>query len=377
MKIEALHLINGRFFGGGHKSTLILMAALDACSEVRTELCTLGSGGALPLGEKVPSTVPFDGRYNNPIVLLRSARALRKLVQAKRPKILHTHGLDADLVGAIAVLGLGIQHVCHLRITPALDAQESWRVGARKALFRSITGIKGTRFIAVSEAVRDQMAAYYRIDKGRITTVRNGVDLSQFSFTERGASGVNASGRTLQLGTAGRLAPMKGFEYLLDAISLLKERSVDVELRVAGSGSELENLTGRAAALGISDRVTFVGQVCRMEDFYRSLDVFILPSVSTEGLPLVVLEAMAVGVPVVATDLAGAPEVISHGANGLLVPTRDAAALADAIAILAADPVLRENFSKAGNETVRKEFEVSRVAAEVTEIYRDLVGSSQ
>lgn len=370
--IRALHVINGRFFGGGHRSTLLLMRALDEGGAAQTQLCTLGEGGALPLNGRVPMVVPFDGRYNNPKVLIGTALKLRKLIKAQRPDIVHTHGLDADLIGSLAVMGLSARHISHLRITPVFDANESWRVGMRRRLFRWLTALKGTRFIAVSEAVRQQMAKYYRIAKERIVTVRNGVDLTAFDGS-RAEPDTQSATRTLQIGSAGRLAPMKGFEYLLDAAALVNAQGIEFRLHLAGSGSELVALRARADSLGIGGQVHFPGQLEDMRDYYRQLDLFVLPSVSTEGLPLVVLEASAMGVPVIATDLAGAPEVIDDGENGLLVPICDAQALAQAMRRMATDDALRDRLAQAGLARVRRDFSVQRVAVEVAVVYADLL----
>jgi glycosyltransferase involved in cell wall biosynthesis len=128
--------------------------------------------------------------------------------------------------------------------------------------------------------------------------------------------------------------------------------------------------------LGISGLVQFLGPVQDMASFYRSLDVFVLPSVSTEGLPLVVLEAMASRVPVVATRLAGAPEVIESGVNGLLVPPGDVGVLAEALMGLAGDAKLRLKFAELGVAHVREKFTVERVAEQVAAVYRILIRSN-
>ncbi len=372
--IRALHVINGRFFGGGHRSTLLLMQALDEGGKAQTELCTLGEGGALPFNGRVPTVVPFDGRYNNPQVLVGTAMRLRKLVRSLGPEILHTHGLDADLIGSLAVIGLSTRHISHLRITPVFDPNQSWRVALRRRLFRWLTAAKGTRFIAVSEAVRQQMAEYYQIAKDRIVTVRNGVDLTAFDGSKADTD-VDSASRPIKIGSAGRLAPMKGFEYLLDAAALVKAQGLVFELHIAGSGSELGALQSRANALGIGTDVHFSGQLEDMRYFYRQLDLFVLPSVSTEGLPLVVLEASAMGVPVIATDLAGAPEVVDDGETGLLVPICNAEALAQAITRIVRDDSYRNQLAQAGLAKVRRDFSVQRVAAEVAVVYADLVES--
>lgn len=372
-RTRVLHVINGRFFGGGHRSTLLLMNALDRDQGVATELCTLGDGGELPLRGRRPVVVPFDGRYNSPRVLLATARRLGKVIDARQPEILHTHGLDADLIGAVAALGRPVRHVSHLRITPPSDRRESWKAGMRRRLLRFLTGRKRTVFIAVSAAVRQEMAEYYGLPLERVVTVRNGVDWNEFGIEAADRRTSRIAGGTVVIGTAGRLEPMKGFEYLVSAAKGLVDRGVRFELCIAGGGSQQAMLERHARDLGIASCIRFLGPVRDMAGYYRSLDVFALPSVSTEGLPLVVLEAMASGVPVVATRLAGAPEVIEDGVNGLLVPPGDAGALAVALARLAGDDELRGRIAEAGAAHVRANFTVERVAAEVAAVYGRVV----
>jgi glycosyltransferase involved in cell wall biosynthesis len=223
----------------------------------------------------------------------------------------------------------------------------------------------------VSEAVRQQMAEYYGLPLGRIVTVRNGVDLGEF-YRESAASTKSSTG-LLVIGAAGRLEAMKGFEYLIAAVRELQELGIEFELRIAGIGSRQRDLEREVKSLGLDRKARFLGQVSDMAAFYRSVDVFALPSVSTEGLPLVVLEAMAMGLPVVATRLAGAPEVIEDGVNGLLVPPGDAPALARALSLLAADGELRRRLAMAGKSDVRHRFSVERVATEVTRVYRTVL----
>jgi len=369
--MRSLHVINGRFFGGGHRSTLLLMDALEKIDGAETELCTLGEGGDLPLRGRQPIVVSFDGRYNDPRVLWSTARRLRRVVQEHDPDLLHTHGLDADLIGALAVRRCRARHVSHLRITPPLGRRESWKAGVRRRLLRYLTGREDTWFIAVSEAVRQQMAEYYGLPLERIVTIRNGVDLSEFGGEN--APSVNRSEGPLVIGVAGRLEAMKGFEHLIAAAGALREQGIAFELRIAGSGSQQFDLEREARSLGIGEHVRFVGQIRDMPAFYRSVDVFVLPSVSTEGLPLVVLEAMAMGLPVVATCLAGVPEVIEDGLNGLLVPPGDPGALAKALSWLAVDGERRKRMAKAGQAHVRDKFPVERVAAEVTRVYETVL----
>ncbi len=237
-----------------------------------------------------------------------------------------------------------------------------------------VTRWKGTWFIAVSDAVRREMCAYYDLPADRVITVRNGIDVDDFA-DESGStprSPQTGSRGSFVIGTAARLVPGKGLEGLLDAIAQLHAQGVRCELRVAGDGSLRSPLAHLSERLNVAASVTFLGHVHDMRDFYRRLDMFVLPS-SSEGLPLSLLEAMAAGVPVVASHVGGIPEVIVDGVHGLLVEPDNPSALIAAMKRLATDPGLRHELACAAAARVASEFTAARVAREVTRVYEAIL----
>src|SRR4029077_3934379 len=156
---------------------------------------------------------------------------------------------------------------------------------------------------------------------------------------------------------------VKGIPVLLEALARLREAHPDVELALAGDGPDRAQLEAEAHRLGIADRVRFLGY--QSSDHVRSLlqetDVFVLPSFA-EGVPVVLMEAMASGVPLVSTRVAGVSELVEDGVAGFVVPPGDVGALADAIDALLADPSLRQRFGAARRRTVAREFDVGREA---------------
>lgn len=366
--IRVLHVISGLFHGGGQRVVEDLVTTLPQVGEVEVRLCTLGKGARI--AELADCVVKYDGRYNRLSVLLRAARELRSIVDELGVDIVHTHGLDADLFGAVALRRSGIRQICHLHISPP-SQRESWRGRIRRWLLRRLAHGNQTWFIAVSEAVREQMIAYYGLPARRVVTVRNGIDIGVFGQID-GKTG-KSSGSAVA-GTAARLAPMKGLEYLIDAAARLQQRGSRFELRIAGTGSLLPELRRRAEQRDLGRSVRFVGHVEDMAGFYQDLDLFVLPSVSTEGLPLTVLEAMASGLPVVATDVGGTAEAVRHGIDGLIVPPRDAEALAGALANLLNSPERRQEMGRSGRQRVADEFSRERVATEVHNIYCRVLG---
>lgn len=370
--MRVLHVINGLFYGGGQRVVLDLVRGLPAVDgTIDVQLCSLGTGET-PLAEAATDWVSYDGRYNRPGVIFHTARELRKVIERVRPEIVHTHGWDADLIGALALPKNGPTHVVHWHITP--PSRDSWKARLRTRWMRSLFQCRRTRFIAVSDAVRQAACAHFCIRPDRVTTVRNGIDVEQF---HKGASALQEkASRTLSaepliLGTAARLAAMKGLEFLMQAMVVLRDRGVAVRWKIAGTGGARGRLDELAQSLGVASEVEFIGHVSDMPSFYREIDVFVLPSVSTEGLPLVVLEAMAMELPVVVTRLAGTPEAVRDEVDGLLVPPRDADALSNAVCRLAADRALRQTMGQHGRQRVLEAFTVEHVARGVVRVYQE------
>jgi len=173
------------------------------------------------------------------------------------------------------------------------------------------------------------------------------------------------------LGSFGRLSPEKGHHILLEAMARLGA-DIPVRLLLVGDGPERKNLETQAEMLGISNRVIFAGQQDNMRDWYEAIDLFVLPSLS-EGLPFVVLEAMALGKPVLASRVGAVPEVIDEGVNGWLLPPGDAELLATSIASLLKD---RNRLRAAGaraREMLYPRFSAERQAREMVDIYQEVV----
>ncbi|MBA2255356.1 MAG: glycosyltransferase family 4 protein [Chloroflexi bacterium] len=170
----------------------------------------------------------------------------------------------------------------------------------------------------------------------------------------------------------GRLTPQKAHDILLDASAVLKGRSDEVWLVIAGIGPEGLALEKQARALGIADRVMLLGTHGDVPRLLQAADLFVLPS-RFEGLPLSLLEAMAARVPVVATRVIGSEEVIQHGRSGLLVPVDDAPALAAAIGSVLDDPQLARRLGAAAYDSVRRDFSATRMVAETAAIYDELL----
>jgi glycosyltransferase involved in cell wall biosynthesis len=207
--------------------------------------------------------------------------------------------------------------------------------------------------------------------EGKVDVIHCGVDPAAFASTQRRETG------PLRIVAVGTLHEVKGQIHLIEACQLLVERGVDVTCRFIGDGPDREALQARIDALGLGERVMLAGRMTSdaVAAELAAADVLAAPSVPTrggkrEGIPVVLMEAMAAGLPVVASRLSGIPELVTDGVSGALVPPGDAVALADALATLAGDPALRARLGAAGRETVTREFDVDRNAATLADRIR-------
>jgi colanic acid/amylovoran biosynthesis glycosyltransferase len=219
--------------------------------------------------------------------------------------------------------------------------------------------------VCVSDYGRSQLMML--VDEGhweKIHVVRCGLDLNGFPPNRR----ASRSGVT-EILTVGRLVSVKGHGVLLEAIARLAESGESVTATFVGDGPRRAALEQLARQLGIADRVSFAGRVGQDDigRYYEDADVFCLPSFS-EGLPVVLLEAMAAGLPVVASRIAGIPELIEHGRSGLLVPPGRADLLADALGTLLVDPGRRADLAAEARRRVGSEFDVDASAEQLREL---------
>jgi glycosyltransferase involved in cell wall biosynthesis len=234
--------------------------------------------------------------------------------------------------------------------------------------FRLPEKVKDASFVAcVSDFTRSQLMLHAAEEHWhKLELVRCGVDPKGFPAVAR-----NGGGGALRVLVVGRLVSGKGFSLLLEALADVRARGHEVELEVVGEGPAGEALRARAAALGLEGRVRWLGAVGQDEirRHYAEADAFCLPSFA-EGVPVVLMEAMAMQLPVVATRIAGIPELIEDGVSGLLVAPARSDELADALTRLAESPELRHELGGAGREAVVGGYDAERWARRLAELLR-------
>jgi glycosyltransferase involved in cell wall biosynthesis len=229
--------------------------------------------------------------------------------------------------------------------------------------------------LAVSRGVRDYLVAQGGLDPAKVRVVANGVDVAAIEAARPGKVVRRELGLPAGvpvIGLVGRLDHWgKGHKELFEAMAPLMERH-PVQALIVGGGRRIDEVRALAASLGLAGAVHFLGERSDVPDLLNAMDIFVLPSYS-EGLSLALLEAMAAGKPVVATAVGGTPEVVTEGDNGLLIPTRDAGALAGALERLLGAPDFAKQLGQNARAHVREHFSLDRLGREINEIYEELV----
>lgn len=308
-------------------------------------------------------------------------RELRDLIATRRPDVLHTHTAKAGATGRLAALAAGadrpraIVHTYHGHVLSGYFSRR-WEHVFR--LIERVLAYAAGTLVAVSDEVRDDLVRFRVAPRGRFAVVPYGFELPAWSAADDEARGrlrkeLGAGEEQLVVGWAGRLTAIKRPLDLVHTLRALVDDGADALLVLVGDGEDRPEVEALAAELGVADRCRLVGFQKRVRDWYAAFDVLLLTS-ANEGTPVVAIEALAAGRPVVATRAGGTGTVVAHGESGYLEEIGDTGALAGRLAALARDPELRERLGAAGAEDVRSRFTVARMADEIDAVYARLLG---
>ena len=303
--------------------------------------------------------------------LVGRVRCLRALIARERIDIVHTHHLGPLLHAFLA--GLGSRrwrwvHTEHIR--PDVDTgYPGWLVRSAPWMFPSAGVVTG-----VSDAVGAYFREEARLDSPRVRVIYNGVDVDTFSGPYDGAAKRTDLGISPQdwvIGLVGSLRPQKNHQLLLRALARILPSVPEARLVLAGDGELRGSLEALAGELRIQDRVRFLGPRSDVPELLATFDVYCLPS-HYEGMPLTVFEAMAAGVPVVATRVVGIQEVVRDRETGLLVPPNDPDALAQALMQARWNPDLCQELSVAGRHYVNTHARLKDMVDQYAALYEQV-----
>ncbi len=331
-------------------------------------------------------TVPDLHREISPLRDLRAVYHVAGLIRELRPQILHTHTAKAGTIGRLAAILAGdagppiVVHTFHGHVLRGYFGP------VRSTFFRLLEHLlarRTTALVAVSPEVRDDLVALGVAPAEKFTVVRLGIELRERVGSLDGAGQGLETRRLLGIapdrfvvGWIGRMTGVKRTDDVLLAVRRLRDRGVDAVLCMVGDGPDREAVERRARELGIVRSSLFLGYQDEVAPYYAAFDALILPS-ANEGTPVSAIEALAGGRPVVATRVGGVPDVVRDGVDGFLVKPGDVDAMAERLAILAADSDLRRRMGEAGSASVRERYAVERLLDDMDAVYRRLLAGEQ
>ncbi|MBI4355780.1 MAG: glycosyltransferase [Candidatus Omnitrophica bacterium] len=372
---SVLHLIDQLSIGGAQTHLLALLKAGQHDGRYRPLVCSLTEAGEMG---------PEIERLGVRVIVLSAREQLRRkqwwtivarlraLCRQERVSVVQTHLTWSRLLGTPAARLAGVPVVIALEQG---DLYTGWPYGwANRIVHRWLTDL-----VTCSEAMKRWLVEHYHLAPSKITVMPNSVVPEEFAPTHRMASirlSLGLSETAFVLGTVGTLGTgvRKGVEWCLRATALVSDAVPGCHLLVVGDGPERSRLQGLAHELGLEGRVHFLGSRRDIRELMGAMDIVLLAS-EFEPFGIVLLEAMAMGKPVVATRTGGIPEVVEDRKTGLLVPPNDAPAMAGAIQRLHGDPEAAVQMGREGRWRVERLFTAQRGLAALYELYdRRLAG---
>jgi glycosyltransferase involved in cell wall biosynthesis len=371
-RIKILHLISGDLWAGAESQALTLISSLNRKPELELLSITFNQGKlSQELRQLGIRTYVLDEKKNNVFQLFLK---VRRILLEQKVEILHSHRYKENVIGGLAACfrrGPYLVKTVHGLVEPYKGIKK-FKLGFYNFLDRWITRLLFHRVICVSHDISQKLRK--ELPNTEIICIRNCVDLERLKVGKHKKQTKRELGfepDSPLIGTVGRLSPIKGMEYLLRASRILIERVPDLRVLIVGEGSERMVLVQLASKLGLDSHVAFTGHREDVLNLISAMDVFILPSLS-EGIPMVLLETMALSVPIVATRVGGIPEILENGQTAFLVPPKDENALADACHYLLLHKKEAEMIAEQGAKKVRECFSAESMAQNVEQIYQHL-----
>jgi sugar transferase (PEP-CTERM/EpsH1 system associated) len=367
--VRVFHLITELDIGGAQSALLGLLARLNRDRYHPSVACLYNGDGVMARRIRaldIPVTdLGMESKWRLD-ALLRLYRSLRYV----RPTILHAWMFHANVIGRI---------VGRLAQVPiVITSRRNLDIGGRhREMLHRLTRRLDDCTIAVSELVRQAYIERAGVPEDHVITIYNGVDVERFPLREASTSARVRTEFGIPLdapliGAVGRLHRQKDFASLLAALAKVRLHFRAVRLLLVGEGELRGGLEELAESLGLVDAVTFAGSRSNVAEILAALDVFVLPSL-WEGMPNSVMEAMSVGLPVVATAVGGTTEVVVDGQTGILVPPQEPAQLAEAIIRVLRDAEFACELGRMGRERVTSQFQISETVRRTEALYEQLL----
>ena len=357
--LKILHVDPERNWGGGEAQVFGLLSYLAAQGH-RNDLLTHPEGRLFTEARRLTvGILPLVVRND---LDLRAIPKLRRQIAAANYDVVHLHTKRAHAMSLWLPRG---DRSPRYVVTRRMDYPEKKNWRTRCLYNRRVDGV-----VAISQTIVELLVDA-GVERRKIRLIHSGIDPSRFAAALLPQDFHN---EVVTLGCLAVLEERKGIEFLLHAAARLQSQGARLNWLIGGDGSQRGALESKTRALGLDDRVKFLGFVAKPEDFLARIDIFVMPSLF-EGLGVAALEAMAAGKPVVATRVGGLAESVLDGQTGILVAPRDGSAIADAVARLVGDPPMAQRMGLQGRQRALEHFTLTQMAAQNEAYYYELLGT--
>ena len=307
-------------------------------------------------------------KYLNPLVNIIETY---KLLKKDNLNLIHTHGYRADVIGIslAKLMGLPVVSTCHGFISNDIN------LALYNKLDRFVLRF-AHKIIAVSIGIKNDLIRS-GINESHLLMIQNAVEVNSnlelFIQNRRNKrQEYNLTEKEFVIGYIGRLSEEKGVKYLIEATSMLNDLNRFIRVLIIGEGPQKKELEDLVKKVNMEDKIFFVGFQSDIENWLPAIDVFVLPSL-TEGTPMSLLEAMANGIPVVASAVGGVPQVVDSGKNGILVAPGKPEEIVDAVNRLYQDETLRKTVHEEGKKTIELKFNASKWIKQIEAEYLKII----
>jgi glycosyltransferase involved in cell wall biosynthesis len=389
-KIKVAHVITRFDKGGSAENTFLTVQGLD--KEKYDVLLIMGLSLESRMSEKEEAAVAKNlseaeksrvrimtlsslVRSVDLIQDIKAICAMMSIFKNERLHIVHTHTSKAGFLGRWAAFFAKVPIIVH---TPHGHVFWGYFNRWKTSLFillERLTARITDRIITLTEQEKKDHLRFSIAPEGKFTVIHSGVDLTKFT-----GAGINASGMRKNLGipenafvvgTVGRLTAVKGHKYLIEAAAKVVQEKPDAHFAFLGDGELLDEFKKMVYSLDIENHVHFLGWRPDVAEIMATFDIFVLPSLN-EGMGKVLVEAMAMGKPIIASHVGGIPDLVHPGENGFLVPPEDAMAIAEAIKVLYSESEKRRNMGKKGR-TIATHYGVEMMVQKIGRLYYESI----
>ncbi len=372
-----LHIITRLDVGGSTENTVLSAIRMPqgefACGLISGQTTDPPAGVSQRLKQAGVPWVQVSHlvRPANPLADFLALWALRRLIREQRPDIVHTHSSKAGFLGRLAARMERVSHVVHTPHGHVFGGYFSGPVTRVFVLLECLAARFTDRIITLTDAEAEQHLALGIGRPEQFVTIPSGVELDGITS----AVPIRLAPRGPVVGTVGRLAPVKGHQHLIDATPEILRRCPEAHVVLVGDGELRQALTERARRLGVESRVIFTGYREDVPSLIAGMDVFVLPSLN-EGMGRVLVMAMALGKPIVASRVGGVPELLGQGEAGLLIPPADPASLSNAVCMLLEDPERARAMAEAGWRRAPR-YSAEAMIESLARVYREVMASGR